>query len=150
MKYKAYFVDIAVSYVRDRTVAEDMVADTFLKLLEGQEKTNPVNLPAYLYVSLKHRCLDWVRNECIHLKAQENIQKNSLAVMEERLSRLESDEPQSLLLLDAVEIVKRELRKMPEQRRKVFLALLPMNESFSSGVMSPGEIRRSLRHISNN
>ena len=33
-KYKPYFVRIAVSYVRDRMAAEDLVADTFLRAWE--------------------------------------------------------------------------------------------------------------------
>ena len=33
-EYRTYFVRIAVSYVRDRMVAEDLVSDTFFKICE--------------------------------------------------------------------------------------------------------------------
>ena len=57
-EYRTYFVRIAVSYVRDRMVAEDLVSDTFLKIWESRTETTPRNLPAYLLTALKRKCLD--------------------------------------------------------------------------------------------
>jgi len=64
-EYRTYFVRIAVSYVRDRMVAEDLVSDTFLKIWESRTETTPRNLPAYLLTALKRKCLDYLRDQAI-------------------------------------------------------------------------------------
>ena len=44
-KYKPYFVRIAVSYVRDRMAAEDLVSDTFLKVWRTARRRRPATCP---------------------------------------------------------------------------------------------------------
>ena len=74
-EYRTYFVRIAVSYVRDRMVAEDLVSDTFLKIWESRTETTPRNLPAYLLTALKRKCLDYLRDQAIHLRIQQNMHR---------------------------------------------------------------------------
>ena len=107
-KYKPYFVRIAVSYVRDRMAAEDLVADTFLKAWENRAETMPRNLPAYLLTMLKRKCLDHLRDRAIHLRIHQDLHRTEQRVVGERVARLESNDPQNLM--------------MPEQRRRIFVA----------------------------
>lgn len=121
-EYRTYFVRIAVSYVRDRMVAEDLVSDTFLKIWESRTETTPRNLPAYLLTALKRKCLDYLRDQAIHLRIQQNMHQTSARVVGERIARLEANDPQNLMMSEALAIIERELRRMPEQRRRIFIA----------------------------
>lgn len=97
-EYRTYFVRIAVSYVRDRMVAEDLVSDTFLKIWESRTETTPRNLPAYLLTALKRKCLDYLRDQAIHLRIQQNMHQTSARVVGERIARLEANDPQNLMM----------------------------------------------------
>ncbi len=121
-KYKPYFVRIAVSYVRDRMAAEDLVADTFLKAWENRAETAPRNLPAYLLTMLKRKCLDHLRDRAIHLRIHQDLHRTEQRVVGERVARLEANDPQNLMMTEALAIIERELRRMPEQRRRIFVA----------------------------
>lgn len=121
-RYRAYFIQIALSYVRDRMVAEDLVTDAFLKVWENRTEITPHNLPAYLLTALRRKCLDWLRNRTIHLKAQQLLHQTERRIIEERIARLESETSHPLMISEALGIIERELQRMPEQRRRVFVA----------------------------
>lgn len=104
-EYRTYFVRIAVSYVRDRMVAEDLVSDTFLKIWESRTETTPRNLPAYLLTALKRKCLDYLRDQAIHLRIQQNMHQTSARVVGERIARLEANDPQNLMMSEALAII---------------------------------------------
>lgn len=121
-KYRTYFVRIATSYVRDKMAAEDLVTDSFLKVWENRAQTTPQNLPAYLLTVLKRKCLDWLRDRSIHLRVHQNLHQTERRVVGERIARLEANDPQSLMMSEALAIIERELHRMPEQRRRIFIA----------------------------
>ena len=121
-RYRAYFIQIALSYVRDRMVAEDLVTDAFLKVWENRAEITPHNQPAYLLTALRRKCLDWLRNRTIHLKAQQLLHQTERRIIEERIARLESETSHPLMISEALAIIERELQRMPEQRRRVFVA----------------------------
>lgn len=121
-RYRAYFVDIARSYVRDRMVAEDLVTDAFLKIWENRSEISPRNLPAYLLTALRRKCLDWLRDRNIHLKAHLQLHRTEQRIVAERIARLESDTSRTLMISEALTILETELRRMPEQRRRIFTA----------------------------
>ena len=143
-EYRTYFVRIAVSYVRDRMVAEDLVSDTFLKIWESRTETTPRNLPAYLLTALKRKCLDYLRDQAIHLRIQQNMHQTSARVVGERIARLEANDPQNLMMSEALAIIERELRRMPEQRRRIFIA--HRYEEMSKGASrAPQEMRMDFK-----
>ncbi len=60
-QYYARFVIIARRYVRDPEVARDLVMDGFAAFWENRDRlASDVNIPAYITVSVKNRCLDWL------------------------------------------------------------------------------------------
>ena len=122
-QYKTHFVMIARSYVRDAMVAEDLVMDCFITFWENRDKIEITHtVPAYILTSVKRRCLNWLRDQSIHLKAQEEIHSTALRVITARIATIEMSDPNSLYLEEISVIIKREFEKMPEQTRKVFLA----------------------------
>lgn len=123
-KYRTYFIRIAMSYVRDRMTAEDLVTDSFLKVMENQREEDfvPRNLSAYLLTVVKHKCLAWLRDRNARLKILQNQHSIEQRVVNERISRLEANDPQNLMMAEALAIIEQELRRMPERRRKIFIA----------------------------
>ncbi len=122
-QYKAPFTTVARSYVRDAMVAEDLVMDSFISFWENRDRIEITqNLPAYILTTVKRRCLNWLRDQSIHLKAQEEIHSTALRIISSRITTLEMSDPDSLFLEEISTIIQREIEKMPSQMRKVFLA----------------------------
>lgn len=122
-QYKAHFIIVARSYVRDAMVAEDLVMDSFISFWENREQIEITrNVPAYILTSVKHRCLNWLRDQSIHLKAQEEMHSVALRMISARIASLEMSDPNALYLEEISKIIKQEFEKMPEQMRKVFFA----------------------------
>lgn len=72
-KYKSYFVRIALSYVRDRMAAEDIVTDSFVVFWENRRDLDARNIPAYIYTVIIHKCRNWLRDRQQHLRAHDNL-----------------------------------------------------------------------------
>lgn len=122
-QYKTHFVVVARSYVRDATVAEDIVMDCFITFWENRDTIEITHtIAAYILTSIKRRCLNWLRDRSIHLKAHEEIYVTALRVISARVATIEMSDPNSLYLEEISAIIEREFRKMPEQTREIFLA----------------------------
>ncbi|MBD8389344.1 RNA polymerase sigma-70 factor [Dysgonomonas sp. BGC7] len=122
-QYKSQFVIIARSYVRDAMVAEDLVMNCFISFWENRDKIeSSQNIPSYILVSIKRRCLNWLRDQSIHLKIQEDIHNSTLRLISSRIETLEANDPSSLFLEEISGIIEHELEKMPNQTRLVFIA----------------------------
>lgn len=122
-QYKPQFVVVARSYVRDTMVAEDLVMDCFISFWENRNKIEITqSIPSYILTSIKNRCLNWLRDQSIHLKAQEEIHLTALRIIQSRISTIEMSDPNPLFLDEISSIIKRELKNMPEQTRNVFIA----------------------------
>ncbi|MDD7456666.1 MAG: sigma-70 family RNA polymerase sigma factor [Bacteroidales bacterium] len=60
-KERERFVLLALSFVRDREVAEDLVQESLLYLLENQERIADRNLAGYFSKVVMNKCLDLLR-----------------------------------------------------------------------------------------
>lgn len=122
-QYKPQFVMVARSYVRDAMVAEDLVMDCFISFWENRNKIEIVhNIPSYILISIKRRCLNWLRDQSTHLKVQEDIHSTALHIISSRIATIETNDPNGLYANEIAAIIKRELANMPKQTRRVFLA----------------------------
>ncbi len=55
---------VANYYTRDEQIAEDLVQEVFISMLEGNQAFNSLNEVKYfLYAALKNRCLNHLRNQ---------------------------------------------------------------------------------------
>ncbi len=122
-KYRFEFVVVARSYVRDNMIAEDIVADCFAYFWENRSKIEITrSIPAYILASIKHRCLNWLRDERNRLKIQQALHSQSLRVISERIASLEASEPDAVIEGEIASIVERRLGAMSERMRDVFTA----------------------------
>ena len=114
---------LAYSYVRNDTVAEDIVSDCFLRLCEHKDKLDPLKGDYRMYIVqiIKNACYEYIRMNSIHSKIQNHIQGHKERQLQISLRSLENHEIEAnLLSSDAEKIIRRELAKTPQLRREIF------------------------------
>ena len=78
-------------YLHNVSVSEEIVQDTFIKLWEIKETLNDqFNIRNFLYTVTKNNCLNYLRNQKIALKHQENIKYLEIQFNYEALEKLGS------------------------------------------------------------
>lgn len=120
-KYSERFRLIALSYLQDRSVAEDVVAESFMALWDSREglAVEGDKVPAYLLGIVKHKCLDAVRTKASTDNRHRNIYEQAL--LDAKLRLLENDELTARIFSDEIEeIFERELSSMSGLSAEIF------------------------------
>ena len=122
-QYRQRFVIIARRYVRDRMVAEDIVADSFVTFWNNRDKiSSDANLPAYILTTVKNNCLNWLHSQQIHYRIEEQIATSQSRVIDASIRSLNAMDPNQLFAEDVQKIVAEAIRKMPELTKEVFIS----------------------------
>ena len=80
---------LSLNYLNDEKVSEEIVQDTFMKLWEIRETLNDqINIRNFLYTITKNNCLNYLRNQKISLKHQENVKYMEMQFNYEALEKL--------------------------------------------------------------
>lgn len=114
---------LAYSYVRNDTVAEDIVSDCFLRLWEHKDKLDPQKGDYRMYIVqiIKNTCYEYIRMNSIHSKIHNHLQDSREWQFQISLRSLDNPEIEANLFSSDVEkIIRRELAKMPQLRREIF------------------------------
>ena len=114
---------LAYSYVRNDTVAEDIVSDCFLRLWEHKDKLDSQKGDYRMYIVqiIKNACYEYIRMNSIHSKIHNHLQDSREWQFQISLRSLDNPEIEANLFSNDVEkIIRRELDKMPELRRAIF------------------------------
>ena len=120
-QYRQRFVIIARRYVRDRMVAEDIVADSFVSFWNNRNSIpDDTNLPAYILTTVKNKSLNWLHAQRIHLRIENNIRSSQARIIEANIRSLESCDPERLFAAEVRNIVMEATAKMPLLTRMVF------------------------------
>ncbi|MBQ3245929.1 MAG: RNA polymerase sigma-70 factor [Bacteroidales bacterium] len=120
-QYRQRFVIIARRYVRDRMIAEDIVADSFVSFWNNRNNIpSDTNLPAYILTIVKNKSLNWLHAQQIHMRIENNIQTAQSRLVDANIRSLESCDPERLFASEVREIVKEATSRMPELTRIVF------------------------------
>jgi RNA polymerase sigma-70 factor (ECF subfamily) len=120
-KYNERFILIALSYVQDRTTAEDVVSESFMTLWNSREELDVEKdkIPAYVLGIVKHKCLDAVRSEASAGARHRNIYEQAL--IDARIRLLEHDDLTAKIFSNEIEsIFQKELSSMPDITSAVF------------------------------
>ena len=82
---------LALQYLHDGKVAEEIVQDSFMKLWEIRDTLNDqFNIRNFLYTITKNNCLNYLRNQKTALKHQENLKYLEMQFNYEALEKLGS------------------------------------------------------------
>ena len=119
--YKEPFIKFANSFVRDYAVAENLFADSFMDYWVRRD-TLPIdcNVAAYILTTLRHKSLNYLRNELTHHKISDSMSQTLKRELEFRVNSLENFTVQSLFTDEIRSIVSDVLSRMPEQTRTIF------------------------------
>lgn len=123
-------VVVARRFVRKTSIAEDLVMDSFLSLWEkigtesggGIDVPEEFNLRAYLVVTLKNKCLDYLYSCQLHQAKHKQIYTRNLRLIDANLHSLNAFNPETLFTNEIRSVVNRQLEQMPDLTREVFEA----------------------------
>ncbi|WP_085535883.1 RNA polymerase sigma-70 factor [Massilibacteroides vaginae] len=108
-------------YVRNDQVAEDIAAESLIKLWETMKK-EPVEKPlALLLTILKYKSLDYLKKQIRTDEAFEAMAKWQQRELSIRISTLEGCNPDDIFSKEIQTIITRTLNEFPAQTRKVFM-----------------------------
>jgi len=120
-QYYARFVVIARRYVRDFDAAEDLVMESFAAFWENRGKiAEDVNIPAYIASTVRNNCLNWLNAKRLHLDKQQDLHNIQSRLVAASIRSLKSCDPSRLFSSEIIEIVGREMDRMPQVTRQVF------------------------------
>ena len=115
-EYKSRFIVIAYALLRDKTLAEDLVTDSFLLLWEKRREIqlSQDEFPAYILGIVRHKCIDALRERQTHLQIQHQMYLRGMRNIRTSLGLLEDcDLSKVLFHKDVEEIFRRRLAEMP-------------------------------------
>ena len=105
--YRPRFELLANRYVRNRTVAEDIVSESFMTLWENREKLPAdCNLPAYVLTVVRNRCLDWLRAQSRHAQIEQQVYELRREVIAADIRSLEAFDPSEIFSGEVERIIR--------------------------------------------
>lgn len=108
-------------YVRNDQVAEDIAAESLIKLWETMKKEAIEKPLALLLTILKHKSLDYLKKQTSVEDAFEAMAEWQQRELSIRISTLEACNPDDIFSEEIQTILTRTLEELPVQTRKVFM-----------------------------
>jgi RNA polymerase sigma-70 factor (family 1) len=122
--YAQYYVALCVyarRFTRNKEIAEEVVQDVFLKLLEYQDRlTISGSLKSYLYTAVRNQCLDHLKHLQVVHKFDEYY--NHLLKEAEDLYIFSQESGDAIMIANELEkSVTEAINLLPDQCRKIFI-----------------------------
>ena len=112
----------ALEYVLSEEDAENIVQDVFTELWEKKEiLTYNINLVAFLFTSIKNKCIDLLRHRVVVQEAVSVMQEEYQATLRVKLASLELFDQSMLLEQDIERIITEAIDSLPEKCREIFI-----------------------------
>lgn len=112
----------AQEYVICEEDAENIVQDVFLDLWEENfQLLVHTNLIAYLFTSVKNKCIDFLRHKKVMSKTIEKLQDNYMKILQIKLQSLEAFNEKTFYEPDIEAIIKNAIDNLPEKCREIFI-----------------------------
>lgn len=152
IEYKDKFTNIAASYVRDETVAADIVSECFMTFWEKRNKITITSVPeAYIITSVKNRCLNYLRDKANHMRIEQNIYSNKYASVVTEINMLKNENLEHLFSSEIATIFLEYIDSMPEITKKIFYASrfenLTYNEIAEKYHVTPRKVKREIQKV---
>lgn len=129
MNFKDFYVswysrmkNFAREYVLSENDAEDIVQDVFMDLYEKYDTlSSTINMPAYLFTTVKNRCIDHLRHRIVSQKSVDHIQGEYLLTLRMKFDSLEILDDSLLMEDDLAERIEKAIDSLPEKCRVIFV-----------------------------
>lgn len=123
--YLSYFSKMkrfANEYVLSEEDAENIVHDVFAELWENKRMLGmPLNLVAYLFTSIKNKCLNHLRHQLVVHETASRLQEEYLLSLRIHLDSLELFDQRVFSEADIEEVISRALDTLSEKCRTIFI-----------------------------
>ena len=142
VKYFAPLCEYASQFINNED-AEDLVQDFMLFIWELHENlVIETSLKSYLFVSIKHRCLNFVKKQQVHQQIHDRI-------YEQLKDRFE--DPDSYMVNELEEMIQKTIGELPEKYRETFALSRykgQTNEKIASGLgVSVKTVEYRISHV---
>lgn len=112
----------AREYVLYEEDAENIVQDIFLELWEQRKFiSNHINLAAYLFTSVKNKCINFLRRKTLALEIADRVQREYLYTLKVKIQSLEAFDEGLLSEPDIETIINNAINSLPEKCREIFI-----------------------------
>jgi RNA polymerase sigma-70 factor (ECF subfamily) len=102
--------------------AEDIIQDVFLELYEKYESlVHRVNIVAYLFTTIRNRCIDQLRRKIIQQESARRIQEEYLLTLRMKFNSLEILDNELFKDGSIEHIIENALNTLPERCREIFI-----------------------------
>ncbi|MDR2146905.1 MAG: RNA polymerase sigma-70 factor [Tannerella sp.] len=122
IQWYARTISFAREYVISKDDAEDIVQDVFLQLLPRyDEHLHRINMVAYLFRSVKNKCIDYLRSKVIEQKAVAGMQEEMQLSLKMKFDSLEVLDDGLFDEHSIEEILENALNTLPDRCREIFV-----------------------------
>lgn len=131
LKYHQRYKLVALRYVRIASVAEDIVADSFLTLLENKDNLSDTNsIPAYIFSIVRNKSLNYLRQERRRLEIEKQLHSARSLTIQDSIRSLELCNPERLFSEEISTIVSKSINKMPVLTRNIYVGIRHHEKSY--------------------
>ena len=120
-RYSPRFIEVAYRYVRERSVAEDLVSESFMAFWEERDRLpEDVNVPGYVLAIVKNKCLNHLKSRLRHLQIEKTLHSTQQRLIQSDIQSLTACVPDNLFVEEIRTMLDRAVGRMPELTRRVF------------------------------
>lgn len=129
--YRQRFVLFANTYLRDKSLAEDVVMDSFMYYWEKRDSlATDSNIPAYILTVVKHKCLNHLRSKIIRVKVEKGLIDHNERILKTNIEMLEVFDPHELFSEEIQMLVNEAISALPNRTRDIFLRSRYQNQNY--------------------
>lgn len=122
MTYRQRFEAIALYYVRDAVVTEDLVMEGFMRLWACRDSIpEDCNIPGYVLTIIKHLCMDWLNAQKKQWEVQQKVRSHYSDVVDEGIRSLSVSDPKELYADEVYRLISCTLETLPVMTREIFI-----------------------------
>ncbi|MGI6573052.1 MAG: RNA polymerase sigma-70 factor [Fermentimonas sp.] len=121
-EYHERFIRFALSYVKEKHIAEDFVSEAFIAFWENREQLLSNTKPqAYILTVIKNKCLNHLQHVQVRQRAEKELNDHAEWVLSTRISTLQACDPEFIFSNEIQQIIESTLNKLPKKTRQIFL-----------------------------
>ena len=129
MDFKQFYINwysrakcFAREYVLSEEDAENITQDVFLDLYQKQTLFNgQVNQVAYLFTSIKNKCIDYLRHKLLEQEVAQKMQEEFDLSLRMKFDSLESFDTNWTSEQKLEDVIQNALNSLPERCREIFI-----------------------------
>ena len=151
-RFREPFVNIANSYIHDRSAAEDIVSDCFTSFWDKRQEIQLNSPPeAYILTSVKNRSLNFLRDQATRMRIEQKMQSNAYRALLTEIDVLDGQDMAILFREEVRRIFEDFMKSMPKMTRDIFYSSrfedLTYDEIAEKYGVSTRKVKREIQRV---